>query len=42
MSKDVETALVKIIGEEGKLTEDAAAKYVEQLKKEGRYSKDVY
>lgn len=42
MSKDVETALVKIIGEEGKLSDDAAAKYLEQLKKEGRYSKDVY
>ncbi len=42
MSKDVETALLKIIGEEGKLSADAAAKYLEQLKKEGRYSKDVY
>lgn len=42
MSKDVETTLVKIIGEEGKLSDDAAAKYLEQLKKEGRYSKDVY
>lgn len=42
MSKDVETALLKIIGEEGKLSDDAAVKYLEQLKKEGRYSKDVY
>jgi len=42
MSRDVEAALLKIIGEEGGLNADASIKYLEQLKKEGRYSKDVY
>ncbi|MGN6291866.1 MAG: diflavin oxidoreductase [Chitinophagaceae bacterium] len=42
MSKDVEAALLKIISEEGGLNADASIKYLEQLKKEGRYSKDVY
>lgn len=42
MSRDVETALLKIISEEGGLNADASIKYLEQLKKEGRYSKDVY
>jgi sulfite reductase (NADPH) flavoprotein alpha-component len=42
MSKDVELALIRIIGEQGKLSADEAGKYLEQLRKEGRYSKDVY
>lgn len=42
MSKDVELALIKIIGEQAKISNDDAGKYLEQLKKEGRYSKDVY
>lgn len=42
MSKDVEAALLKIIEEQARITPDAAVKYLEQLKKEGRYSKDVY
>ncbi|PZR21251.1 MAG: sulfite reductase [Citrobacter freundii] len=42
MSKDVELALIKIIGEQAKISEDDAGKYLEQLRKEGRYSKDVY
>jgi sulfite reductase (NADPH) flavoprotein alpha-component len=42
MSKDVEVALLKIIEEQGGQTAEAAGKYLEQLKKEGRYSKDVY
>ncbi|MCG2616347.1 flavodoxin domain-containing protein [Terrimonas sp. NA20] len=42
MSKDVEISLIKIIEEQGNLSADAAVKYLEQLRKEGRYSKDVY
>ena len=42
MSKDVEIALTGIIEEQGKLSPESAAKYLEQLRKEGRYSKDVY
>jgi len=42
MSKDVELALVKIIEEQAKISNDEAGKYLEQLRKEGRYSKDVY
>lgn len=42
MSKDVEAALLKIIEEQSGQTAEAAVKYLEQLKKEGRYSKDVY
>lgn len=42
MSRDVEIELTRIIGEQGKLSEEAAVKYLEQLRKEGRYSKDVY
>ena len=42
MSKDVEHTLLQIIGEQGKKTGDEAKKYLEQLKKEGRYEKDVY
>ncbi|MET0467001.1 MAG: flavodoxin domain-containing protein [Chitinophagaceae bacterium] len=42
MSKDVEAALIRIIEEQGNLSVEAAAKYLDQLRKEGRYSKDVY
>ncbi|MFC0775346.1 diflavin oxidoreductase [Terrimonas alba] len=42
MSKDVEHALLQIIGEQGKKSGDEAKKYLEQLKKEGRFEKDVY
>lgn len=42
MSKDVEVTLLNIITTEGKKTADEAKAYLEQLKKEGRYEKDVY
>ncbi len=42
MSKDVEHTLLQIIGEQGKKIGDEAKKYLEQLKKEGRFEKDVY
>lgn len=42
MSKDVENTLLQIIGEQGKKTTEDAKKYLEQLKKEGRFEKDVY
>jgi len=42
MSKDVEATLLNIIATEGKKTADEAKAYLEQLKKEGRYEKDVY
>lgn len=42
MSKEVENTLLQIIGEQGKKTAEDAKKYLEQLKKEGRFEKDVY
>ncbi|MEJ8818452.1 diflavin oxidoreductase [Lacibacter sp. H407] len=42
MSKDVEHTLLQIIEEHGKKTSEEAHQYLEQLKKEGRYEKDVY
>lgn len=42
MSKDVEHTLLQIISEQGKKSTEEAKKYLEQLKKEGRFEKDVY
>ena len=42
MSKDVEHTLLQVIEEQGKKTSEEAHQYLEQLKKEGRYEKDVY
>jgi len=42
MAKDVDTALVDIVGAEGKLDAAQAADYVKQLKKAKRYQRDVY
>jgi len=42
MSRDVENTLLQIIEQQGKKTSDEAYEYLEQLKKEGRYEKDVY
>lgn len=42
MSKDVEHALTEIISKHGNLSPEAAAGYLHQLGKEGRYSKDVW
>ena len=42
MSVDVEKAFLKIFQEQGKKSEEEAKSYLEELKKEGRYQKDVY
>jgi sulfite reductase (NADPH) flavoprotein alpha-component len=42
MAKDVDAALHKIAEEHGKLGADGAAEWVKGLKKEKRYSRDVY
>jgi sulfite reductase (NADPH) flavoprotein alpha-component len=42
MSKEVENTLAQIISEQGNRSADDAKKYIEQLKKEGRFEKDVY
>jgi sulfite reductase (NADPH) flavoprotein alpha-component len=42
MGKDVENTLLQIIAEQGNKTVEEAKKYLEQLKDEGKYEKDVY
>jgi sulfite reductase (NADPH) flavoprotein alpha-component len=42
MSKDVEQALLQIIEVQGKKSTAEAIAYLENMKKEGRYQKDVY
>lgn len=42
MAKDVDKALHEVIAKHGKLTEEQAAEYVNQLKKDKRYVRDVY
>ena len=42
MGKDVENVLLQIIAEQGNKSAEEAKKYLEQLKDEGRYEKDVY
>lgn len=42
MSVDVETALLQVIATHGQLSEAAASDYLDQLKNEGRYLRDVY
>ncbi len=42
MGKAVEDMLVRIAGEQGRLTGDAAVAYIDQLKKDGRFIKDLY
>ena len=42
MAKDVDAALHTIAKEHGKLSEEDAAAYVSQLKKDKRYLRDVY
>jgi sulfite reductase (NADPH) flavoprotein alpha-component len=42
MAKDVDFALHQIIEKEGGRTPEAAAEYVERLRKEKRYKRDVY
>lgn len=42
MAKDVENVLLQIIAEKGNKSAEEAKKYLEQLKDDGRYEKDVY
>ncbi|HVY12803.1 MAG TPA: sulfite reductase subunit alpha [Alphaproteobacteria bacterium] len=42
MAKDVEAALREIIQQEGKLSTDAAGAYLDRLRAEKRYARDVY
>ncbi len=42
MSKEVEETLLQIFSEQGKKTDEESKQYLEQLKQEGRYEKDVY
>ena len=42
MAKDVEGALLEILRSHGGMAEEAAQQYIRQLRKEGRYLKDVY
>ena len=42
MAKDVERTLVDVIAEHGARSPDEAARYVAELKKNGRYQADVY
>ena len=42
MAKDVDTAIHQIVEKEGGLSPEAAAAYVETLRKEKRYKRDVY
>ncbi len=42
MGKDVHAALVDLVAEHGGRSPEAAAEFVAQLQKDGRYSRDVY
>lgn len=42
MAKDVEQTLLKIIGQEGNLTPEAAKEWLKELRKAKRYLRDVY
>ena len=42
MAPDVQEALLKLIGEQGGLGPGEAEAYLGELKKSGRYQRDVY
>ena len=42
MAKDVDTALLDVVAQQGGMDATAAAEYVKQLKKDKRYQRDVY
>ncbi|WP_437608532.1 sulfite reductase subunit alpha [Erwinia sp. V71] len=42
MAKDVDKALYKVVAQFGGMSEERAADYIDQLKKEKRYLRDVY
>ena len=42
MAKDVNQTLIRIIAEQGQMSEDSAEDYIQMLKKQKRYLRDVY
>jgi len=42
MAKDVHDALIEIVSEQGKLSQEDAVAFVDTLKKDKRYQRDVY
>jgi sulfite reductase (NADPH) flavoprotein alpha-component len=42
MARDVDTTLHTIVAEQGRLDAEAAAEYVQALKDDHRYHRDVY
>jgi sulfite reductase (NADPH) flavoprotein alpha-component len=42
MAKDVDAALLQIVEKEGSMSREAASEYVEALRKQKRYKRDVY
>jgi sulfite reductase (NADPH) flavoprotein alpha-component len=42
MAKDVESVLTEIVAQQGGRTPDEAAKFIAELKTQGRYQADVY
>ena len=42
MARDVDAALLRIVSEQADLTEEAARAFINQLKSEKRYQRDVY
>jgi sulfite reductase (NADPH) flavoprotein alpha-component len=42
MAKDVDAALLQIVREQGGLADEAAQAFINQLKSEKRYQRDVY
>jgi sulfite reductase (NADPH) flavoprotein alpha-component len=42
MAKDVDAALLQIVEKEGSMSREAASEYVETLRKQKRYKRDVY
>ena len=42
MAKDVHQALLTIIEQQGGKSADEAAAFLDQLRRDGRYQKDVY
>ncbi len=42
MAKDVENALIDVIAEQGKLNRDDAEEYLNELRENHRYQRDVY
>jgi sulfite reductase (NADPH) flavoprotein alpha-component len=42
MAKDVDATLHRIVEQQGNLAHEAASEYVQQLKDQHRYHRDVY